>query len=540
MLDAIVIGSGPNGLVAANRLADAGWSVHVLEAQDVPGGAVRTGEITEPGFRHDLFSAFYPLGAASPAIRRLELERWGLEWCHGPLALAHPRADGTCAVLSRNLDETCASLDSFAVGDGDAWRRLFRLWLRIRAPMLQGMVTPMPPVLPGLGVAVRLGPGDLLRFLRFALLPLQRLAVEEFRGDGAARLVAGNGLHADFGPGTTLGTFFGWLLTAVGQDVGFPTPRGGAGELTNALVRRLESKGGAVTCNAPVERVLVRRRRAVGVRVAGGEEIGTRRAVLADVSAPRLYLELLPREDVPNRVLRDLRRWQWDWATVKLDWALDAPIQWSAQDARRAPVVHIAEGLDELTVSTGELARGLVPRNPFIVFGQYSMADATRMPAGKETAWAYTRVPQDVPVDSAVVADRMEGRVEALAPGFRDLIRSRRVRGPADLEREDANLAGGAIGGGTAELYQQLVWRPVTGLGRPETPIAALYLASSSAHPGGGVHGGPGAIAARAAINGERAARAALALGAYAVLRSRTSGSRRRERGLASFTISSR
>jgi phytoene dehydrogenase-like protein len=369
---------------------------------------------------------------------------------------------------------------------------------------------------------------------------LQRRAVAEVRGDGAARLVAGNGLHADFGPGTTLGTFFGWLLTAVGQDVGFPTPRGGAGELTNALVRRLESKGGAVTCNAPVERVLVRRRRAVGVRVAGGEEIGTRRAVLADVSAPRLYLELLPREDVPNRVLRDLRRWQWDWATVKLDWALDAPIQWSAQDARRAPVVHIAEGLDELTVSTGELARGLVPRNPFIVFGQYSMADATRMPAGKETAWAYTRVPQDVPVDSAVVADRMEGRVEALAPGFRDLIRSRRVRGPADLEREDANLAGGAIGGGTAELYQQLVWRPVTGLGRPETPIAALYLASSSAHPGGGVHGGPGAIAARAAINGERAARAALALGAYAVLRSRTSGSRRRERGLASFTISSR
>jgi len=540
MPDAIVIGAGPNGLVAANLLVDAGWSVQVLEAQDVPGGAVRTAEITEPGFRHDLFSAFYPLGAASPAIRRLGLERWGLEWCHGPLVLAHPRVDGTCAVLSRDLDETAASLDSFAPGDGDAWRRLFRLWLRVRAPLLQGMVTPMPVVLPTLGLARRLGPGDLLRFVRMAILPIRRFAVEEFRGDGAARLVAGNGLHADFGPGTTLGAFFGWLLSALGQDVGFPTPRGGAGALTDALVRRLESKGGTIAYGARVERVLVRRRCAVGVRLAGGEEIGARRAVLADVSAPNLYLGLLRREDVPDRVLRDLRRWQWDWATVKLDWALDSRIPWSSDDARRAPVIHIAEGIDELTVSASELVRGLVPRNPFLVFGQYSMADATRMPAGKETAWAYTRVPQDASVDTAAVADRMEERVEALAPGFRDLIRSRRVRGPSELEREDANLAGGAIGGGTAELYQQLVWRPVTGLGRPETPVAGLYLASSSAHPGGGVHGAPGAIAARAVLNAERTAKAAVVFGAYAVLRSRASASRRRASGLASFTISSR
>src|SRR5207253_587940 len=266
--DAIVIGSGPNGLVAANLLVDAGWSVQVLEAQDVPGGAVRTAEITEPGFRHDLFSAFYPLAAASPVLRRLELERWGLEWRHGPLVLAHPRADGTCAVLSRDLDATCASLDSFAAGDGEAWRRLFRLWLRVRRPLLQGMATPMPPVLPTLGLARRLGTGDLLRFVRMAILPIQRFAVEEFRGDGASRLLSGNALHADFGPGTALGAFFGMLLCMLGQDVGFPTPRGGAGALTDALVRRLESRGGTLTCGARVERVLVRRRRAVGVRLA--------------------------------------------------------------------------------------------------------------------------------------------------------------------------------------------------------------------------------------------------------------------------------
>ncbi len=501
MPDAVVIGSGPNGLVAANRLADAGWSVRVLEAQPEPGGAVKTAELVEPGFRHDRFSAFYPLAAASPAIRRLELERHGLEWCHGPLVLAHPRADGSCVALSRDLDETCASLDSFAAGDGDAWRRLYRLWVRVREPLLQGLVTPIPPVLPALGVAVRLGPGDLLRFVRLGVLPLRQLADEHFRGDGAARLVAGNAAHTDLAPETPPGAFFGWLLSVLGQDVGFPFPRRGAGGLTAALVRRLEAHGGTVTCDARVERILVRRRRAVGVRLEGGEEIGARRAVLAGVSAPRLYLDLLAREDVPARVLNDLRRFTWDWATFKLDWTLDGPIPWSAEPARRAPVVHIAEGIDELTVSAAEIARGLVPTNPFLIFGQYSMGDPTRSPAGKETAWSYTHVPQGAAVDAPELAERIETRVEALAPGFRDLIRGRHVSTAGDLERADENLRGGAVGGGTVQLHQQLVWRPTTGLGRPETPIVGLYLASASAHPGGGVHGGPGAIAARAALN---------------------------------------
>ena len=521
MPDALVVGAGPNGLVAANHLADAGWSVHVLEAAPEPGGAVRSGELTLAGFRHDRFSAFYPLAAASPAMRRLELERRGLAWCDGPLVLAHPRADGSCVVLSRDLDETAASLDAFARGDGDAWRRLYRLWLRLREPMLRGMVTPLPPVVPALGVAARLGPGDLLRFLRLALLPVRRLADESFRGEGGARLLAGNALHGDFHPETPLGAFFGWLLCALGQDVGYPFPRGGAGELTAALVRRLESRGGALTCGTRVERIVVRRRRAVAVRTAAGDEIPARRAILADVAAPRLYLELLARDEVPAHVLRDLRRFQWDWGTVKVDWALDAPIPWDAPEARRAPVIHVGEGMDELTVVAAELARGLVPSNPFLIVGQYSMGDPTRSPPGKETAWAYTHVPHGAGVDAERVAERMEQRIEALAPGFRELVLARHVAGPQQLERENANLVGGALNGGTAQLHQQLVWRPTTGLGRPETPIAGLYLASASAHPGGGVHGGPGAIAARAALNGERAVRAALALAAAAMLASR-------------------
>src|SRR5438874_1741358 len=215
MPDAIVIGAGPNGLVAANLLVDAGWSVQVLEAQDVPGGAVRTAEITERGFRHDLFSASYRLGAASPAIRRLGLERWGLEWCHGPLVLAHPRVDGTCIALSRDLDETAASLDSFAPGDGEAWRRLMALWAQVRDALLRGMVTPPPPVRTTAELVARLGPRGVLRLARLGLLPARRFAAEHFRGAGGARLITGNALHADLTPDSAAGGFFGFVLCAL-------------------------------------------------------------------------------------------------------------------------------------------------------------------------------------------------------------------------------------------------------------------------------------------------------------------------------------
>ena len=503
MPDAIVIGAGPNGLVAANRLADAGWSVDVLEASSTPGGAVRTEELTEPGFRHDVFSAFYPLAAASPAIRSLELERHGLEWCHGPLVLAHPLPDGRCAVISRDLDETAAALDTFAAGDGDAWRELYRLWRRIEPHILRAMVTPTPAVLGTLGLLRELGgPKALLRLARLGVLPVRRFAAEQFDGDGAALLLAGNALHADFTPDTTLGGFFGLVLCGLGQHVGYPFPRGGAGELTGALVERLESRGGRVTCNAYVDRVIVRDRRAVGVHVRDGGDVSASRAVLADVDAPRLYLELVGADHLPSELVADLRRFQWDWATIKVDWALDGPIPWAAGDARRAPVIHVADSVDELTQTTAELHRGLIPEQPFLVLGQYSMGDATRAPAGKETAWAYTHVSQRDRHESELpeVVEKIERRIEELAPGFRALVRERHVLGPSGLEERNPNLHGGAVNGGTAQLHQQLVFRPTPGLGRPETPIRGLYLASASAHPGGGVHGACGAIAARAAL----------------------------------------
>jgi phytoene dehydrogenase-like protein len=238
-----------------------------------------------------------------------------------------------------------------------------------------------------------------------------------------------------------------------------------------------------------------------------------RRAVIADVGAPQLYRELLRAEDLPSRLLEDMRRFQYDNGTVKVDWTLDGPVPWRAERARVAGTVHVAPSMATLTRQSADLACGQIPADPYLVFGQYAGLDGSRAPAGKETAWAYTHVPQRVRTDgrgeltgrwdeheAERFAERVEEQVEALAPGFRALIRGRHVFTPRTLEAVNRNLVGGALNGGTAQLYQQLVFRPVPSLARPETPVPRLYLASASAHPGGGVHGGPGANAATAAV----------------------------------------
>ena len=528
MPDAVVIGAGPNGLVAANVLADAGWDVLVLEAQDVAGGAVKTAELTQPGFRSDVFSAFYPLGAASPVMRALRLEEHGLRWCRSPLAFAHPTPDGRCAVVSADIDESVASLDEYAPGDGAAWRRVYGRWERTGDALLGALLTPFPPLRASGRLARALGgPAELVRFLRFGVLPVRRMADEEFRGPGGGNLLAANALHADFMPEQPGSALFGWLLASLGQQVGYPVPRGGAAELVGALLRRLESRAGRVRCGVAVDAVVVREGRAVAVRTADGESVEARRAVLADVSAPALYEELLPRTSVPPRVYEDLRRFEWDHATVKVDWALDGPIPWSAKDARRAGTIHVAEGMDAMSRHASQVVLRLLPDRPYLVLGQYAAADPTRMPDGKEVAWAYTHVTHRPEGDAAgeltgswdeaeagVFADRMEEEVERLAPGFRKLIRARHILTPPGLEQRDANLWNGALNGGTAQVHQQLVFRPTPGLGRPETPVDRLFLASAAAHPGGGVHGACGANAARAALARHRPVTRPFAVGA--------------------------
>ena len=538
MPDAIVIGAGHNGLVAANLLSDAGWEVLVLEAADHPGGAVRTAEVTIPGFRHDLFSAFYPLGAASSVLRDLELERHGLRWRRSPLVVAHPFPDGSCATLSTDLDATAASLDQFAPGDGDGWRELYGLWERAGSQFIDALFSPFPPVRSGAGLVAAVGPRELARFVRFGLLPVRRLAEEHFKGEGGGMLLGGNALHTDLTPEAAGSGFYGWVLCCLGQQIGFPVPEGGAGQLISALMRRLESGNGKVVCGAEVTRILVRDGRARGVRTAGGEEHTATRAVLADTGAPALYRDLIGAEHLPPRVLDDLERFQYDAGTVKVDWALDAPIPWSAPQAREAGTVHVANDMDDLTLYAGQLARKLLPEHPFLVMGQYAAADPTRQPPGAETAWAYTHVPQRIAGDAGsdgltgswdereteAFVTRIEQRIERLAPGFRALIRGRHVLTPPRLEQANRNLVGGAVNGGTAQIHQQLLFRPLPAFGRPETPIDGLYLASASAHPGGGVHGAPGANAARVALRRTRPLARLPSLAAQAVQRALSRG----------------
>ena len=517
--DAIVIGSGPNGLVAANLLADAGWGVLVLEAQPRVGGAVASDSAVREGWIHDTFSSFYPLAAASPTIAALGLERHGLEWVHAPAVVGHPLCEGKWAVLHRDRDATAASLEELCPGDGDAWLALCRWWSRISEPLVGALLTPFPPVRHGSTLAVRAARAGGLDVVRRLLLPVRSLGEDLFRGEGPRLLLAGNAAHADIpidSPGSGL---MGMLLVMLGQELGFPVPRGGAGKLAEAMAARLELAGGAVRTSCRVAEIVVEGGRAAGVRTAEGERIGSRRCIIADVSAPALYGELVDWHHLPQRLQKRMARFEWDPGTVKVDWALDGPIPWTGAPQDAPGTVHLAPSVDALGVAGAEVAAGVVPAEGLVLVGQMATTDPSRAPSGAESVWAYTHVPSVVrhtssgcdglaPIERGPwsrasaegMADRVQARMERQAPGFADRIVARRVLGPTELESLDDNLRGGALNGGTAALQQQLVFRPVPGLGRAETPVKGLYLGSASAHPGGGVHGACGSNAARAAL----------------------------------------
>lgn len=515
--DAVVVGAGPNGLVAANVLADAGWDVLLLEAQPEVGGAVKSAADVHPGFVHDTFSSFYPMAAVSPVIPGLRLEDHGLSWCQAPAVLGHPLPDGRWAVLHREVDDTADALDAMHPGDGEAWRVLCAEWQRIGPALTQALLTPFPPVRAGLRTLAKLPSVGGLQYVRTLLEPVATLGPVRFGGPAASLLLGGNAMHADLpleGPGSGV---LAMLLTMVGQHQGFPVPQGGAGQLSAALARRFASRGGEIRCGVRVDRVLVEHRQTRGVVTADGESIGAR-AVVADVAAPALYGGMVAWSELPARVKTAMSRFELDPGTIKVDWALSGPVPWTNAPASAPGTVHLADSLDEMGEAQAAIAHHLVPAKPFLLVGQMTTTDPTRSPAGTESMWAYTHIPQQVRGDQGPdgltgrwdasenerMADRLQQRIEKYAPGFGSRVLARRILGPRDLEARNANLVQGALSGGTLNLHQEVIFRPIPGLGRAETPIRGLFLGSASAHPGGAVHGACGANAARAALAAAR------------------------------------
>ncbi len=496
---ALVIGAGHHGLVAAARLAQAGIQVTVLDAAPAPGGAVRAAELTLPGFTHDVCAGFFPLTAASPAFEDLGLE---LDWVNPAVAMAHVMDDaGAEIVLHREVEATVESLESCAPRAGTAWRELMETLWPHRRRLIQAGLARLPPVRPG---------AALLAGLRSRALALAPLAVmssatmgRQLFGDArAAAWLAGSGAHADVAVQAAGSGAFALGLTFLGHVVGWPFPRGGAGRLTEALVARLRGYGGEVRCGAVVEQIEVRGGRVQAVRLASGERIECD-AVVCTVS-PGPLAEMLPDGALPGRVQRRLARWRYGLGTLKLDYALSDPVPWTAPRAREAGVVHVGGPLEELGSSFLDASAGRFPARPALVVGQQSLHDATRAPPGRQTLYVYARVPQRPGLDEEQMVERVEQRLEQFAPGFQGLVLARSVRGPEAIESQNPSMRGGDLASGSCELDQQLIFRPWPSLCRGRTPLRGLYVAGAWVHPGPGVHGVSGRVAADALLSDVR------------------------------------
>jgi phytoene dehydrogenase-like protein len=466
--DAIVVGSGPNGLAAAIALALAGRSVLVLEAAATVGGGTRTAELTLPGFRHDVCSAIHPLALASPFLRSLPLEQHGLEFAQPEIPVAHPFDDGTAVAVHRSLDETA---DGLGV-DADAYRAL----MGPLAADWQGLVEDLlGPLRRPRHLAADAG------FARTGLRSALGLAHSRFADAPARALLAGNAAHSmlPLSAATTAG--YGTLLMLLGHAVGWPAAVGGSQAIADALASLLRSLGGEI---------------ATGRQVRSAADVRGVRAVLFDV-APR-HLLAIAGEELPRRYHRAVKHFRHGPGVFKLDYALEGPVPWTAPECRRAGTVHVGGTLEEIASAEGDVARGRHAARPFVLVAQQSLFDATRAPGGRHTLWAYCHVPNGSRVDAAAA---IEAQIERFAPGFRDLILARTARGPAEFEAYDANYIGGDINGGAAGL-RQLLARPVARPVPYTTPNPRFFICSASTPPGGGVHGMSGWHAARAALRG--------------------------------------
>ncbi len=465
--DAVVVGSGPNGLAAGITLARQGWRVLLLEAKETVGGGMRTAELTLPGFRHDVCSAIHPLGMGSPFFQSLPLHDYGLEWIQPELPLAHPLVDGTAVALHKSLDETAEQLGK----DGPAYRHLFAPlvadWDKIAREFLGPLRLPRHPL-----AITKLG-------MR-ALWPATMLARTLFRTEPARALFAGLSAHSIMPLEWPLTAAFGLMLGTLAHRVGWPLPRGGSQSIAKALAAFFTDLGGEIIINHEVKSLT---------------ELPTARAVLLDVT-PRQLLAIAG-EQLPISYRNQLEKYRYGPGVFKIDWALSEPIPWQAAACRRAGTVHLGPTLDEVALSERLAWRGEVAERPYTLVTQQSLFDSTRTPNGKHTGWAYCHVPHGSTVDMTAA---VEAQIERFAPGFRDTILARHTMTTQDYQRYNANYIGGDINGGV-QNWRQLFTRPVPRLNPYTTPLKNVFICSSSTPPGGGVHGMCGFHAAQAALD---------------------------------------
>ncbi len=465
--DAVVVGSGPNGLAAAITLTRAGYSVLVLEANSTIGGGARSAELTLPGFVHDVCSAIHPLAAGSPFFKSLPLERFGLHWIQPEIPLAHPFDDGTAACLYRDVDFTADSLGQDKRNYCKLMKPLVRDWEKLSAEFLQPMLhLPRHPI-------------ALAKFGMRVLCPTTLLANLFFKGNPARALFAGVAAHSFLPLESPLSSAFGFVLGSAGHAVGWPIPIRGSQTISNALAAYLQELGGEIETNCKIDNL---------------QQLAEARAVLFDTSVWN-FVQIAGKQ-LPDPYRRRLQKFRHAPGIFKIDYALSAAIPWRSDKCRRAGTIHLGGTLEEIAAAERDIAHGKLPERPFVLVAQQSLFDQTRGPHGQHTLWAYAHVPFDCNVD---VSEKIEAQIERFAPGFRDCILARHKTGTTELEKSNPNLAGGDISGGAANLWQ-LIARPVFSQTPYRTPLRGVYLCSSSTPPGGGVHGMCGYHAARAAL----------------------------------------